>query len=204
MLLGRKRVEEPDLKLERLEADDLRSRGSRSAEHVLLDAALRLKADLSHAELQHRDGEEPRLEALELREVDAELAQVLLDEEIDLFVDDVCEDRALRQHRRFEDEPLLRRRIDVVDVDLHDDEVGALDERVDRGGKRMVARPHDVHRPEQRDLGAVSARHAPGGRIGGRKTGRQHGREQRDPGPAVHERADTQLTSVSMRPSSWS
>ena len=129
----------------------------------------------------------------------------LLDEPIDVGVDDVCEHGALRQNRRGEDRSLLGSRVDVVEVELHDDEVGALDELVDRRRQRMIARPQHVHRAEQRDFAAVAVCHAPRRGIGGREADRQRDAEQRKPSSAVHDRAAlTQLTSVSMRPSSWS
>src|SRR6187549_3950191 len=95
LLLGRQRVEEADLKLERLEADDFLTFRARPTEHVLLDAAIWLKAELAHAEVEHRDREEPRLEVLERLHVDAELAHVLRDEAINVGVEDVREDLAL-------------------------------------------------------------------------------------------------------------
>ena len=86
---------------------------------------------------------------LEQLELDAELAGSLLDEAVDRGIDDVREHGALRQHRRFEDHALLRGGIDIVEIELHDDELGACDEIVDDDGQRMIARPQDVHRAEQ-------------------------------------------------------
>ena len=59
-----------------------------------------------------------------------------------------------------------------------------------RGGKRVVARPQDVHRAEQRDLGAVAARHAPRGGI----RRRESSRAAATPSDANRERASGSIT----------
>ncbi len=137
------------------------------------------------------------------REVDAEPARALLREVVHLLVEHGPERLARGQRGDGKDRGLLGRGIEIVEVDLHHDDLGAAIEAVDERRQRIVARAQRVHRAEQRDFAASLARDAPrrGIRRGGLRV--QHGGERRERAGQLRE-PRAQVTSVSMRPSGCS
>jgi hypothetical protein len=131
------------------------------------------------AEIEQRDRDEPGLEALEQREVDPERARALGRRRISLGRQHVTQRRPLRQQRLGEHDLLLLGGIDVVEIELHDDLVGAREQTVDARGQRIVLAAQHVDGAEQPNLGTVFAFDAPYGRIGSgddRTEGRQRER----------------------------
>ncbi len=112
--------------------------------------------------VEQGDGEKPRLETFEQRDVDAELAGGLGDEPIDVGVDDVgqqvpCGSIAVVRIVRCCAAASTSSRSSSMTMR------SARSMRASIEGGSGVARPQHVHRAEQRDLAAVAAGHAPRG-----------------------------------------
>ena len=97
---------------------------------------------------------------------------------------------------------MLGGRIEIVEVELHDDDLGAAVEVVDERRERIVASAQRVHRAEQRDFAAALARDSPRRGIGRGRLREQRGERRERAGQLREPRV--QVTSVSIRPSGCS
>ncbi len=206
---GVERGEDVDLSLQRLEAENRLAVAFGFGEQVLLHAALRVEALGLHALIQQRERREPGLVAVEGPQREAERVRPPLGLRIELRAELVLEGGAGWKSRGRLELGLGRGGVEVVEVELEQQRVGARVEPIDDGRQRIVRRAQVVHGAEQPELAAALG-HVPGRGFGARgggaeDAGEPRGRQRGGPKCARHAlRFASHSTSVSMRPSGCS
>src|SRR5689334_9461967 len=197
-LIGDREVrEQTELLVERFEAGDFLVIRLGLAFELLLDALLRIEAELHVLQLRERHRHEPRLEPLQRFDRNAQAIAFLLDLGEARLADDVTERLLVADHAVLEHPTLRGGRIEIVEIDFHDERGRVLVGAIERRRQRRVLRAQKMDGSGEVD-GVVRAVDRPNGRL---RKGTQAA-EQTEEGeeePAADE--STHTTSVSSEPS---